>query len=162
MFIQPEGRAARETLTRLDGFNHIRKQFRAGMRVSVHEHHPVASGLRRAGIPRPRDLINWLKYDGRASSARDLRRAVGGVVVAHDHFHLPTALRKGFRPRLDARERFAEQPFLVERRDDDGNFHCANVAANVSSLKLQSPTMNLSRLTLAATLMIFRVLFPAN
>jgi hypothetical protein len=35
-------------------------------------------------------------------------------------------------------ERCAQKPIFIESRNDDGYFHRTSVAANVSSLKLQS------------------------
>ena len=74
------------------------------MRISIHKNQPVAGGRRRAGISRAANLVDRLEHDGRTRPARDLRRAVGGIIVAHDEFNFPTALRERARRRFDLRE----------------------------------------------------------
>ena len=128
LFIHPDGRAAGQTPAGLDLFRHVREQFRARLRIRVHENQPVAGGRRRAGIPGAGDLIDRLKHDGCARRARDFRRPVGGIVVADDEFALPTALGEDFHRRFHRCERPAEQPFLVERGNDDRNFHGRSLA----------------------------------
>ena len=130
MFVQPDGRAAGQTSTGNNLLRDIRKKFRAGMRIGIHKNQPVPGRRRRAGIARAGDLVDRLEHDNRARRARDFRRAVGRVVVAHDQFNLPAALRERTRRRFDLRKRFAEQPFFVERRNDDGNFHRAECASS--------------------------------
>ncbi len=98
MLVQPQGCAACEESTGNDLFGDIGKEFCAGMRVGIHEDQPVAGRRRRAGISCSCDLIDWLKNDGRSGCARNPRRAIGGIVVAHDQFDFPATLGKSAMP----------------------------------------------------------------
>jgi len=136
--IPAKGRATCQTIAGADFFCHVGKQFRAGMGIGVHKNQPVASGRRRPGISRSGDLIDRLKYDGCARRPRDFRRPVIGVIVADDQFGFPSASRERAARRLDLHEGFAQQFFLVEGRNDDGNFHRESVTVFVrrSNLKV--------------------------
>ena len=101
LLIPAKGRAAAATGAGLNLLCRVGKQFHAGMGIGVHKNQPVAGGRRRPGIPGAGDLIDWFKYNRRAGSSRDFRRAVGGIVVAHDQFDLPAALRECARRRFD-------------------------------------------------------------
>jgi len=135
IFVQPDGRTAGETLIRKNLIRDIGEQFRARMRIGIHKNHPVAGRRRRAGIPRAGNLIDRLKHDVRARRIRDVRRAVGGIVVAHDQFNLPSALRKSTSRRFDLGERCAEQSFLVERRNNNRDFHRAECASSAAGFQ---------------------------
>ena len=103
---------------------------------------------RRAAVPRPGDLIDRLEDHPGAGGARQLRRAVGRVVVADDKSRWPT--RGGRRPpspRFTWRKRLPNEPLLVERRDDDRDLHrCrARLGGRASSRTLKSKTYGLVR-----------------
>jgi len=127
VLVQPDRRAARETLAGKNLRRDIGKQFRAGMRIGVHKSQPVAGRCVRAGISRASNLVDRLKHNGRARRARDFRRAVGGIVVADDQFALPADFCESICRLFDLRERGAQQSFFIEGRNDDGNFQCHNL-----------------------------------
>ena len=108
------------------------------MGIGVHKDQPVAGGRRRAGISRAGDLIDRLEYDGRARRPCDLRRAVMGIVVTDNQFTFPANLRERATRQLDLREGFAQNFFLIEGRDNDGNFHARKRSGFSAVLKLQS------------------------
>lgn len=109
------------------------------MRIGVHKNEPVAAGRRRAGIPRARNLVDRFKHNICARRISDFRRAVGGVVVAHDQFNLPAARRECARRRFDLPERRTEQPLLVECRNDNRNFHRAECSSERESAQTSNP-----------------------
>src|ERR1017187_10620935 len=94
-FIQPDGHAARETTTGTNLLRHVRKQFRARMRVGVHEDQPVAGGGSGTGVPRAGNLVDRLEYDSGPGGASDIGGGVGGIVVADDKFKFQAEPRDG-------------------------------------------------------------------
>ena len=93
LFVQPHRRAAGEIFAGNNCFGDIGKKFRAWLRVRVHKNQPVAGRRRRAGIRRAGNLISdGFKHDYCARPPCDFRRAVGGIIVAHDQFKFPATL----------------------------------------------------------------------
>ena len=105
------------------------------MRVGVHENQPVAGGRRRAGIAGAANLVERLEHHFCARRAGDLAGAVGGIVVADDEFKFPAASGERRRRRFNFCERGAEEFFLVERGDDDGDFHAQDCKSKAQSPK---------------------------
>ena len=81
----------------------------------------------------------WLTGSTRrcAHRPRDFRRAVVRIVVTDDQFSFPAELREWEARRLDLRECFAQEFFLIEGWHDDGHFHCPSVAGCGKPLQVQ-------------------------
>ena len=92
--IHPDRHPAGQTATGTDLLRNFGKQSGVGTRIRIHKNQPVAGGRRRAAIPGAGDLIDRLEHNGCARRARDFGRAVGGIVVAHNQFKVPAALRE--------------------------------------------------------------------
>src|SRR5439155_4755526 len=117
-----DGATAGET-SRADGIGCFEKKLDAGIGIGIHEKDPIAAGAGGAGIARPADLVDRLEYDLRSHALRDLRRAVGRIVVAHDQLGLPAEPSESFHGGANAGERAGQQPLFVERGNDDGDLH---------------------------------------
>jgi hypothetical protein len=111
-----------------DLISDVLKQRAAGVRVGIHKNEPVAGGGAGAGIPGAADLVEGFEHDERARSAGDVAGAVGGIVVADDELEFPAARGEGGGGGFDLREGGAEELFLVEGGDDDGNLHGQKIA----------------------------------
>jgi Colicin V production protein len=130
MAVRNHRRAAGQNFAGRNFFRDVGKQFFARMRIGVHEHKPVAGGNARAGVAGAGDLVDRFENHVCAGVAGDFGGAVGGVIVANDKFKFPAALRERRGGGLDFRERCAEEFFLVESGDDDGNFHGGKITAS--------------------------------
>ena len=93
-FIHPDRHSAGQAAAGIDLLRNFGKQSGARTRIRVHKNQPVAGGRRRAAIPGAGDLIDRLEHNGGARRARDFGRAIGGIVVAHNYFKIPAALRE--------------------------------------------------------------------
>ena len=109
---------------------HFAKQFLARMRIGINEQQPLPARCRRPAVPRPRNLVQRLKNHRRPGRSRNLRRAIGRIVVTDNQLGRPAALGKYPHRRLDLSQRLANQPLFVERGNDDGNFQTATACAN--------------------------------
>src|SRR5262245_36614097 len=78
--------AAADTSLFPDTFENILEQRTARIGIRVDEDQPVAARSGRAAVAGARDLVDRLEDHRGARGARDLRGAVGRVVVTHDQF----------------------------------------------------------------------------
>jgi hypothetical protein len=120
---ETDGAAAGQAAAGGDLRGDVVEEFGAWVGVGVDEDEPLAGGGFGAAIARAADLVDGLEDDGGARGARDIRGAVGGVVVAHDEFGLPAAPREGSHGGADLAKGFAQEPFFVKCGDDDGDKH---------------------------------------
>jgi len=130
LFIERHGGAAGEDFAGGNLVCDIGEEGAGGMRVGIDEDEPVAGGGGGAGIAGAADLVEGFEDDVRAGGAGDLGGAVGGVVVADDELKFPAAVGEGGGGGQDLRKRGAEELFLVEGGDDDGDTHGEKIAAN--------------------------------
>ncbi len=125
---EADGAAAGEAAAGGDLRGDVVKEGGARVRVGVDEDEPVAGGGFGAAIARAADLVDGFEDDAGSGGAGDFRGAIGGVVVAHDEFALPSAPGKGGHGIADLAKGFAEELFFIERRDDDGDAHSEKVS----------------------------------
>ena len=135
MLVEPDGRAAGKAAAGKNLRRHVGEKSGAGMRIGVHKHQPVAGGGGGAGVAGAGDLVDRLKNDFGPGRTGDIGGAVGGIVVADDEFDRPAARREDGNGGLDFRQRGAEEFFLVEGGNDDGNFHAPKLSRRTRSPK---------------------------
>jgi len=145
--IPANGRAAGHAIAGADFFHHVDEQFRAGMGIRVHKDQPVAGRRRRTGISRAGDLVDRFKHNGCSRRPCNFRRPVMGIIVTDDQFAFPVSLCECAARRLDLSECFGQKFFLIEGRDNDGNFHHESVAILVrcSNLKVYADKFSSTR-----------------
>ena len=143
--LHSDGAAPSQAASRFNLLRHLGKQFRTGVRVRVNEHQPIPGSRCRAAVPCPGNLIDRLEDHPGASGTRQLSRAVGRVVVADNEFTAPRAACEGGHSGAHLAQRLANEPLLVERGDDDRNFHCAGSGAGVSPARRASRPRSLRR-----------------
>jgi len=115
---ETDGAAAGEALAGGDLRGDVVEERGAGVRVGVDEDEPIAGGGAGATIARAADLVDGLEDDPGAGGPGDFRRAVGGVVVAHDEFGGPSAPGEGSHRAPDVAKGFAQEPLFVEGGHD--------------------------------------------
>src|SRR5258706_9946334 len=91
--------------SRTDGARGLAKKLHAGIRICIHEKDPVPAGAGGAGVARAAYLVDRLRYDLGSRRYSDLRRAVGGIVVAHDQLRFPAEPVESPQGRAHAGER---------------------------------------------------------
>ncbi len=127
MSIEQHRATAGQTPPGLNLLRHFAEQSTVRVRIGVNKHQPIPAGRRRAGIARPRDLIDWLSHHGRSRRAGNFRRPVGGVIVANNQFRLPSALPELRAGGLDAGKSLANEPLFIESRNIDGDSQAINL-----------------------------------
>ena len=130
-----DGAPAGETAPGAERIRRFQKELHAGIGIGVHEEDPVAASVGGAGVARPADLVDRLEHDLRPRAPRDLRRAVGRIVVAHDQLGLPAEACESFHGRADAGERAGQQSLFVERGNDDGDLHFLGAGFSILPLR---------------------------
>src|SRR5260221_3353608 len=128
---------------------HLQKKRPAGKRIRIDKDQPFASSVRCAGVARAGDLVDGLEDHGRTRIARDFGGAVGRVVVADDQLDVAIERAGG---RADAAQRFAQQLFFVEGRDDDRKLQPPRAQSNRAPAMIAGSacTQKILRLTVAA------------
>ena len=118
----------RQGISRTGFVRHVRKQFRARMRIGIHKNQPVAGRRRRAGVSRAGDLVDRFEYDN-CARARAQFPVSGPWNYCHKRLsRFPIRFARTPRRRLsDLCQRFAQQPLFVKRGNDNGNFHAGEV-----------------------------------
>ncbi len=97
------------------------------MRIGIDKDEPVSRGYGRAAVSRPADLVDRLEDNRGSGFTGEFRGVVRGVVVANHQFGLPAQPCERNGRFLDAAQRFGDELLFVECRNDDGDFHDANV-----------------------------------